>query len=384
MSRFTRKTFASFISFASVASLSLIPLLSGCSSSTTPDTSAGTVAASSVTTSTLSLSLSATSVGYGGQVQLTASGGIAPYTYGLVIGAAGTVDASNGIFTAPYTNETAEVYVEDSTGTFAYLPIVVSSSITSSSVLTVNPVSIMVDQTVALSVSGGFAPYTYALSSAPLGTLSSSGGVEYYSALSLAGTDTVTVTDSEGNSGVIVITVLPASTTSTSTFALTKLTLSPEGQHIVGGGGCSNGYHPAGEVADANLGKIHGDQIMCTNTQEISSVNTVISDIYLTPGGSHPISGYSCPAGYTWVGGVTDCEGQDCLGNQILCAEYVPVASATRLVTDFYVTPEGLHIVGGPGCDAGYTPVGDVADCGGASSQSQCKGNQNFCVKYAE
>jgi len=156
----------------------------------------------------------------------------------------------------------------------------------------------------------------------------------------------------------------------------------PEGTHSAGGAICPGGYSLVGGAADCGGGRCFGNQFVCGVTVAASAVSGVgvVTDISITPEGTHYPGGVPCPAGYSAFGSVADCGGGRCLGNQLLCKRVVPasaLAPGETVITGFWMTPPGSHVPGGGGCPAGYSAIGGMADCGGAV----CVGNQLICVK---
>lgn len=262
-----------------------------------------------------------------------------------------------------------------------------TSTSTSTATITVSPASETVGyaQDVSFTASGGYAPYTYTVVSGE-GYMSGS----TYIAPSTAGSATIEVRDSEGNTAFASLTISQTGTTTTAsnapTYVLSGFSMTPENTHVVGGYGCPSGYGNTGQVADCGDNRKYGDQEFCLDYVSSASVESasgsVISDIQITPGGNHIVGGEPCPYGYIQVGEVADCQNDfgNCAGDQNVCVLYEPISTATVFVTYFYITPEGQHIVGGPGCESGYSVEGNMADCGGGGT---CYGNQLLCVKYA-
>ncbi len=144
-----------------------------------------------------------------------------------------------------------------------------------------------------------------------------------------------------------------------------------EGLHIVGGPGCNVGYISRGTLADCGGGGCQGNQQICVKYD--TSTTSTIHDATVTTEGAHIVGGPACSAGYTSGGTIADCGGGGCQGNQKICRSLL----AGSGLKDMYITTEGLHLVGGPGCNAGYTARGTIADCGAGG----CQGNQQICVK---
>ena len=111
----------------------------------------------------------------------------------------------------------------------------------------------------------------------------------------------------------------------------------------------------------------------------VASSTSVVADFFVTADGAHAAVP-TCPSGYSQIGGWADCGNGFCFGNQLLCMKRVTVTagmSAGSYVQDIYVVGAGLHVVGGPACNGGYTKIGTGTDCNGGF----CLGNYSFCQK---
>lgn len=173
-----------------VMSLATI-LLSACSSGSSPTSFATTSMAS--TASGVQINPSVQTVQEGGQFQFSATGGLPPYTFSVVSGE-GSIDSSTGVYSAPGNPGSAQISVQDSTGSTAYATVTVGAG-GSSNTLAVGPdnQTIAPGATLQLSVSGGAAPYVFSIVSGG-GTINSSTGL--YTAPSQASTVEVQVSDS--------------------------------------------------------------------------------------------------------------------------------------------------------------------------------------------
>ncbi|MCM2279940.1 MAG: hypothetical protein NDJ89_17845 [Oligoflexia bacterium] len=145
----------------------------------------------------LSLSPALISALKGSTVPFAAAGGVTPYAYSLVTGG-GTIDSGSGIYTAPAGAGSATVRVTDTQGNTA------SSNVTIYDSLLMTPLSktILVNQAASFTATGGQAPYTYTIANGD-GSISGS----TYTAPASAGTATMRVTDSQGNTSDAAITV---------------------------------------------------------------------------------------------------------------------------------------------------------------------------------
>lgn len=128
----------------------------------------------------------------------TSSGGLTPYTYSIFSGS-GSVDASSGLFTAPATSGTTVVRVTDADSNTS------NATVTINPALAISPTSftITTGDTKTFTASGGVSPYTYSVYSGN-GSIDSSTGV--YTP-GTAGTKTIRVTDSLGNTSDATLTV---------------------------------------------------------------------------------------------------------------------------------------------------------------------------------
>jgi len=165
---------------------------------------------------TLSVTPESTSIPVNGTVNLTAGGGLAPYTWApSASGIVTTVDASKGTgtFAATTTTGVITVTVKDANGYTGVAYIQVSNSN-----LAISPVtkSILEGSALPFTASGGVPPYTFSVApfsapatdtglSLPTGTISKTNGI--YTAPSEQTTDQVIVTDSAGNTSKSIVTV---------------------------------------------------------------------------------------------------------------------------------------------------------------------------------
>jgi hypothetical protein len=224
-------------------------------------------------------------------------------------------------------------------------------------------------QNITLTPTGGASPFTYSLVS---GSGILTGNV--YRAASVAETAQIQVRDANGITSTISIPV-------TTFNVMTYLSVSAQSQHVPGGGGCVANTYQIGAVADADYYQIYGDQIFCGAVNPKEQAAQIITDVVVTAGGQHIPGGISCPSGYSVAGRISDCQGGRCSGDQNICTQIQNPSSLTgNPVLDFYVTPSNNHDVSspaGPACNAGYVSVGIAADCG----YGVCNGLQSFCMK---
>ncbi|MGZ3971005.1 MAG: phage head spike fiber domain-containing protein [Mucilaginibacter sp.] len=135
----------------------------------------------------------------GGTVQMSAVGGVAPYSYSITSGN-GTINTS-GLFTASSTAGSVVIHVTDSEGNF------------SDSVITVNPALEIIPSTVSLknnksynfAAAGGVTPYKFSVTSGNGGTINAATGD--YTAPNNAGNYQVQVKDNDGNTAFATVSV---------------------------------------------------------------------------------------------------------------------------------------------------------------------------------
>jgi hypothetical protein len=154
----------------------------------------------------------------GESVTIVTSGGKTPYEYTLVQPLNGTGELlSNSLYTAPDdVTGNAIIQVADSYGNLQLVNIsVVSVPTGSSEVLSVSPsaLSIYTGTFISLTGAGGQSPYTYTLTSPIGGSGEILVGSTYTAPSDTTGTALITVTDSDLDSAVAMITVLSAATT---------------------------------------------------------------------------------------------------------------------------------------------------------------------------
>lgn len=132
----------------------------------------------------------------------SAAGGVPPYSYSLQAGG-GAVVASSGLYTAPNATGTATVRVTDSQGYTS------DATITINPALAISPTTktIAVNNQATFSAAGGVAPYSFSVIAGG-GSVNVATGV--YTAPNAAGTATVRVTDSFGNTSSAAVTINPA------------------------------------------------------------------------------------------------------------------------------------------------------------------------------
>lgn len=164
-------------------------------------------------------------------------------------------------------------------------------------------------------------------------------------------------------------------------FVVTKVKITPEGQHA-SSPACPDGA-PAdeGSFADCGGGRCSGNQRLCLNFVEndfVKPSDNVLVDLYVTPeNGSR--TAVTCPAGYESAGTAQNCNNGTCLGQQTFCALYQPRSALVS--RGKFIAAAGFRLtskpaIGGGGCRTGYEQKGSVADC----RFGKCFGNQPLCV----
>jgi len=233
--------------------------------------SAGSISQATICiTDTLTITVSSSSVLSGGQVTLTTSGGLAPYTYSILLGG-GSI--SGNVYTAPVYSVSAEILVTDANGMTAtqVISVVKSGSIG----INIPSQTLYEGELVTLSASGGIAPYTYAVIS---GSGSLSGAA--FTAPSTVEKDTIQVWDSNGATGSTVISIVkkvPLYDTSAPFYT--------EGYGVLIFNmpkNANSGYLPSFVLAGANSnGKVGGGSSLTNITTAMVSsgwVNAVVLD----------------------------------------------------------------------------------------------------------
>lgn len=157
----------------------------------------------------------------------TVTGGIAPYHFYLVTGE-GAMNVNTGVYTAPRVAGTAQVVVEDSTGTDAYGTVTV---IGIPLALTVSPSEVTVNegQSYQFTAYGGSGSYTFSVASG-IGTIDSETGV--YTAPQSTGTASIVVTDTQGDRVNVTVTVTNSSAGAPPSAPLYREVSSSSGLHM--------------------------------------------------------------------------------------------------------------------------------------------------------
>ncbi|MDR3608268.1 MAG: hypothetical protein P4M08_12935 [Oligoflexia bacterium] len=276
---------------------------------------ANSAVTSTATTLALSLSPSAQTVSPGSSIQFTASGGTAPYYYSVVSGG-GTINSSNGLYTAPSTPTTnctqnpISISVEDHAGTVATAQVCVSVS---NLTLTAASSSVATSSTLQFTASGGTPPYTYAVASG-IGSINSSTGL--YTSPGSSGTAQISATDSAGSVSYTTITVgftinVPSDTIAiNSTVQITATGSTSYTYAIVSGGGTisATGLYTAPatpgsveiSVTDAAGATLYTtltiDNLTMTEASTHVAVNSTLQ--FTASGGTTPYSFTLTPSGF--------------------------------------------------------------------------------------
>jgi hypothetical protein len=354
--------------------MSLLSLSVACSPGfeAAPQASGGAGAAAAAAT-VLALSAGTSSVAPNQTMQFSVTGGVAPYIFKITSGV-GDIDSGTGLFLASATEGTVQVTVTDAAGAKASATVSVTASVAVDPgavlVTSWSPSSVQPSDHVTLSVTGGTAPYTYTLIQGN-GTLTGA----QYAAPATAEAVTINVTDSSSNSARIAFSVGAIVSSTVPGISLASINIYLPGSVT---GQCGGNGTFVGQTGWM-VGPHHdwrGSVQFCESAKATASSDTIVSDFVLT--GFHNTGAQTCPTGYSNIGSIVDCRGGYCGGNQTFCAQLASPTVATRFVTDFYLTPEGKRAASGSAlCSAGYTSIGEVADCGGGI----CGGVQQICVR---
>ncbi len=184
------------------------PVGAGSATVRVTDSLSNTATATVTVNAALSISPTSKTLAVNNNFTFTATGGVTPYTYSIVSGG-GSINASNGSYTAPATAGAVTIRVTDNLGNIS------NSTVTVNAALAISPTTgagtiISVVDTQSFSASGGVSPYSYSIVTGA-GSINSSTGL--YTA-SASGTITVRATDSLGNTDDSVLAVNPALTVS--------------------------------------------------------------------------------------------------------------------------------------------------------------------------
>jgi len=113
-----------------------------------------------------------------------------------------------------------------------------------------------------------------------------------------------------------------------------------------------------------------------TYTANLPPAIRVMTNFYITPENSHIVGG-NVPPGWTPRGSFADCGMGNCFGNQVISIFQVDLnhpADGTVVMQNLWMTPENTHVPGGGGVFPGWGFLGSLADCG----LGRCFGNQIF------
>jgi hypothetical protein len=137
-----------------------------------------------------------------GTLTFTTQGGVSPFYFTISSTSIGTVDASTGVFSAANTAGTATITGRDALGTTGTATVTVLATGT----IGVSPDAgiVAIGTTLTFTAVGGTAPLFWTASPATAGTIVLGTGVFTATA---AGTETITVVDSAGNTGTTTVTV---------------------------------------------------------------------------------------------------------------------------------------------------------------------------------
>lgn len=238
----------------------------------------------------LAISPGATAVEVGHQTTFSASGGVAPYAYSVLVlagSAGGTIVTASGVYTAPLVSGTDTVRVTDASGETSDAPVIVAPAPT----LTISPSSLTigVGNTYQFAASGGVGPYVFSKYSGA-GSITASG---LYQAPASQSNDFITVTDRAGATSTAPVAVksgttltiapstesVPEGATFTFTayggtvpylFSVTGNSISSDYGSI----GSNSGTYTAGSTAAANAAVVAVDD-SAASTQATANVDVV-------------------------------------------------------------------------------------------------------------
>lgn len=166
--------------------------------------SAGNMGSGAITVipATITLDPVDLTIAQGGTQTFSATGGTDSYTWTVSNTSLGRIISTTGVFTAWYTAGRLTVTATDTAGNTGTTNVTIVPT-----GLTITPISLIlnVGETDTFETTGGTAPYFYSSSDTTVGTIDLHAGTVTAVA---AGTTTITVTDSGGNTGTALVTVL--------------------------------------------------------------------------------------------------------------------------------------------------------------------------------
>jgi hypothetical protein len=268
----------------------------------------------------LTISPTTASLAIGNSQQFTGSGGVGPYTYSVFSGS-GTINVTTGLFTAGGSSGTSVVRVTDAGGRTA------DATVTIAGALAISPATkdLVFTGTQTFTATGGVGPYSYTVVVPGAGSVGVSTGA--YVAPSVAGTETVRVTDSLGNTSNATVTIIgPVQIAPTSISLIingtTTFTASggktPYAYSVVTGGGGTINSSTGAYTAPATVGSYTirvtdalgqtSDSIVATNAVLDLSPNasTIIrsgTKVLTVSGGVAPLSYSVISGGGTFTSG---------------------------------------------------------------------------------
>ncbi len=153
-----------------------------------------------------------------GALTLTATGGTAPFTWGVSDASIATIDSATGVLTADNKAGAVIITATDSKGASGVATVTVAAG-----ALTVTPATAQVQQLGTQTfTSTGTAPVTWTLSNSAIGTIGAATGV--FTASAQTGSGTVTATDARGDVGTATVQVTAAAiSVSPSSFTVSTL-----------------------------------------------------------------------------------------------------------------------------------------------------------------
>ena len=155
-----------------------------------------------IISSTITITPVDLTIAQGGTQTFSATGGTGSYTWTVSDTSLGRIVSTTGAFTAWYAAGTLTVTATDTAGNTGTTNVTIVPT-----GLTITPISLILNvaDTTTFETTGGTAPYFYSSSDTTVGTIGLHTGAIIAVA---AGTTTITVTDSAGNTGTALVTVL--------------------------------------------------------------------------------------------------------------------------------------------------------------------------------
>jgi hypothetical protein len=175
-----------------------LPPFTSCGSSGSNDSASTTAAAASNSTGSLTLATSAVTIAPEDTYQVSASGGVPPYTYTLETGGIGSV-STTGLYTAPDSEGSAAVQVTDSAGSQVVCDITILTSANTSTTTVVTDTYSGIGLSSYNSGCTESTPFGMACNAAIDGYCRNNGYITGYGSVSASGNNTQFVCTGEGS-----------------------------------------------------------------------------------------------------------------------------------------------------------------------------------------